>query len=164
MPSFTCSAILFDLDGVLVDSTGSVERHLRLWAEEHKVDVDRLLAVAHGRRTSETIRMVAPHLDSPAEVERIERRESEDASGVKVMPGARELVGSIPDGRWGIVTSGTRHLATTRLKLVGIQIPEALITAENVSNGKPHPEPYLAGARMLGIAPKECIVIEDAPA
>lgn len=164
MSSFTCAAILFDLDGVLVDSTASVERHWRLWAAEHQIDVDRLLAVAHGRRTSETIRLVAPELESAAEVDRIEHREAEDTDGVKVMPGAHKLVRSIPNGRWSIVTSGTRHLATTRLKLVGIPIPEGLITAENVYNGKPHPEPYLAGARMLGVAPKDCIVIEDAPA
>jgi sugar-phosphatase len=164
MPFFNCSAILFDLDGVLVDSTGSVERHWGIWAAEHNLDIHQLLAVAHGRRTTETIRLVAPHLDSEAEVQRIEYREAADVEGVRVMPGARELVRSIPEARWGIVTSGTRHLATARLRLAQISIPAVLVTAESVKEGKPNPAPYLTGARLLGFSPQDCIVIEDAPA
>ena len=164
MPSFNCSAILFDLDGVLVDSTRSVERHWKIWAAEHNLDFQQLLAVAHGRRASETIRLVAPHLDSEAEVQRIEHREAEDIEGVQVMPGARELVQSIPQGHWGIVTSGTLHLAASRLRLAQIPIPAVLVTAESVQEGKPHPAPYLMGAQMLGFSPKDCVVIEDAPA
>lgn len=164
MPSFNCSAVLFDLDGVLVDSTRSVERHWRIWAAEHNLDFHRLLAVAHGRRTSETIRLIAPQLDSESEVQRIEHREADDVEGVQVMPGARELVESIPQGRWGIVTSGTRHLATSRLKLAQIPIPAVLVTAESVKEGKPHPAPYLMGAQLLGLSPEDCVVIEDAPA
>jgi mannitol-1-/sugar-/sorbitol-6-phosphatase len=164
MPTFTCSAILFDLDGVLVDSTRSVERQWRIWAAEHNVDLDQLLEVTHGRRTSETIQLIARHLDSQYEVDRIEGREAADTEGVTVMPGAKQLVRSIPDGRWGVVTSGTRLLATARLELAGISIPGVLVTAEDVASGKPHPEPYQSGACLLGAKPEDCIVIEDAPA
>jgi len=164
MPEFACSAILFDLDGVLVDSTRSVERQWRVWAAEHGLDVKMLLAVTHGLRTIETIARVAPHLNVQSEVDRIEAREAADTEGVEVMAGARELVASIPANRWAVVTSGTRLLATARLNLARIPIPHVLVTAEDVVNGKPDPEPYRKGAERLGLSPSECIVIEDAPA
>ena len=94
----------------------------------------------------------------------LENREADDQEGVSVMPGAVELVRSIPQGRWGVVTSGTRLLASARLRFCGLPIPEVLVTADEVSNGKPHPEPYLKGAERLGFEPEECLVIEDAPA
>ncbi|HWW16147.1 MAG TPA: HAD-IA family hydrolase [Candidatus Dormibacteraeota bacterium] len=164
MITFTCSAILFDLDGVLVDSTRSVERQWRIWAREQRIDGDKVMAVAHGVRTIEVIRAVAPHLDAEAEVRKLESREANDHAGVTTMPGAFELVRSVPDGHWGVVTSGTRLLATERLHLFGIPIPEVMVTADDVAHGKPHPAPYLKGADLLGMNPAECLVIEDAPA
>lgn len=164
MPIFHCSAILFDLDGVLVDSTRSVDRQWRLWAERKGVDGDKVIAIAHGVRTIEVIKFVAPHLDVEAEVREIESREADDHDGVNVMPGAAELVRMIPDGRWCVVTSGTRLLASARLQFGGLPIPKVLVTADDVLNGKPHPEPYLKGAELLGVRPKDCLVIEDAPA
>jgi sugar-phosphatase len=161
---FRCSAILFDLDGVLVDSTRSVERQWRIWAREQGIDGDKVMAVGHGVRSVEVIRAVAPHLDAEAEVRRLESREADDRDGVVVMPGAVELVSAIPAGRWCVVTSGTRHLANARLRLAGIQVPKILVAAEDVASGKPHPEPYLKGAELLGVSPGECLVIEDAPA
>jgi mannitol-1-/sugar-/sorbitol-6-phosphatase len=164
MTIFRCAAILFDLDGVLIDSTRSVERQWRIWARERSIDEERVVAVAHGVRAIEVIRTVAPHLDAAAEVRILESRESADYEGVAVMPGAVDLVRTIPDGLWCVVTSGTRHLAIARLRLAGIPVPKVLITADDVINGKPHPEPYLKGAQQLGVSPKGCLVIEDAPA
>jgi sugar-phosphatase len=164
MTTFLCSAILFDLDGVLVDSTRSVERQWRIWAREQGIDGDKVMAVAHGVRTIEVIRALAPHLDAEAEVGRLESREAKDQDGVAVMPGAVELVRAIPKDRWCVVTSGTRFLATARLRLFGIPIPRIMVTADDVTTGKPDPAPYLKGAELLGFDPRQCLVIEDAPA
>jgi sugar-phosphatase len=164
MPIFHCAAILFDLDGVLVDSTRSVDRQWRAWARQRGVDGDKVMAIAHGVRTIEVIRAVAPHLDADAEVWELENREADDQEGVDIMPGAVELVRSIPEGRWCVVTSGTRLLASARLRYGGLPVPKILVTAEDVRNGKPHPEPYLKGAELMGVNPADCLVIEDAPA
>jgi len=161
--SFICTAILFDLDGVLVDSTKSVEREWRVWAKEHGIDGDAVMAIAHGVRSREVIKAVAPHLDAEMEALKLENREASD-DGLVVMPGAIELVHSIPKDSWGVVTSGTRRLASARLRLAGVPDPKVLVAADDVSNGKPHPEPYLKGAERLGVKPEECVVIEDAPA
>jgi mannitol-1-/sugar-/sorbitol-6-phosphatase len=166
MPTFQCSAILFDLDGVLVDSTRSVAHWWRVWAEENGVDPQKVEAVMHGRRTVEVVRLAAPHLDAEAEAAKIEKRgaENDGKDGVVVMPGAAQLLKSLPPERWGVVTSGTRLVAASRLRLAGLPEPRALVPADEVERGKPHPEPYLKGARLLGILPTECLVIEDAPA
>jgi sugar-phosphatase len=164
MPTFVCAAILFDLDGVLVDSTSAVDREWREWAAKKGVDGDAIMAIAHGVRTVEVIRRVAPHLDAAAEAALIENHEAGDQRGVTVMPGSIDLVRSIPDGLWGVVTSGSRLLATNRLRFCGLPVPEVLVTSDDVTHGKPHPEPYLKGAGRLGFSPADCLVIEDAPA
>lgn len=164
MPSFVCSAILFDLDGVLVDSTRSVDRQWRRWAAEHSLDPDQVTAIAHGVRTIDVIRHLAPHLSAEEETEKLEAREAADHEGVEVMPGAADLVNSIPRGRWSVVTSGTRKLARSRLRLAGLPQPKVLVSAEDVTQGKPDPQPYLKGAESLALPPAECLVIEDAPA
>jgi len=164
MPSFNCSAVLFDLDGVLVDSTRSVDRQWRKWAQENNLEPDEVVRAAHGRRTIETVRQVAPHLNAEAEMRKIERQEVEDTDGVVVMPGAADLLRSIPDGRWCVVTSGTRLLATGRLRVANLPTPGIMVSADDVTKGKPDPEPYLKGAKLLGTKPEECLVIEDAPA
>ena len=161
---FDCRAILFDLDGVLMDSTRAVERQWRLWAEENCLDPAKIIEVAHGRRTVETISLVMPHIDAAAEAAKLEKREANDVEGVTVMPGASDLLASLARGRWCVVTSGTRYLATRRLALGNLPIPDTLITADDVREGKPHPEPYLKGAERLAVEPPECLVIEDAPA
>jgi len=164
MKTFDCAAILFDLDGVLVDSTGSVTRQWRCWAEEQDLDPDKVVETAHGVRTIEIVRRLAPHLDAGAETLRLEKREADDHEGVSVMPGAAELLKAIPEGRWCVVTSGTRYLATARLQLGNLPMPQVLVSADDVSKGKPNPEPYLMGAKLLGVNPAECLVVEDAPA
>jgi mannitol-1-/sugar-/sorbitol-6-phosphatase len=164
MNSFNCAAILFDLDGVLVNSTGSVTRQWRRWAEDNNVDPQKVLDIAHGVRTIEIVRRLAPHIDAEAEAIMLEKREAADQEGVSVMAGAADLLASIPEGRWCVVTSGTRYLATARLKLGNLPLPNVLVSADDVSKGKPDPEPYLTGARLLGVNPIDCLVIEDAPA
>jgi mannitol-1-/sugar-/sorbitol-6-phosphatase len=161
---FEKSAILFDLDGVLVDSRASVERQWTRWALDHGLDRDAVLAVAHGRRTIETIHYFFPGLDGDAEAADMEERETADKNGVVVMPGARELLARLPPERWAIATSGGRVLATTRLQYVGLPIPRALVTADDVQQGKPGPTPYLEAAREIGFDARDCIVIEDSPA
>lgn len=164
MREFNCSAILFDLDGVLVDSTGSVTRQWQRWARDNNLDPEQTAQIAHGVRTIEVVRRFAPHLNAEAEVLKIEKREAEDHDGVAVMPGAAELLQSIPAGKWCVVTSGTRYLATARLQLAKLPMPKVLVAADDVTKGKPDPQPYLAGATALGVNPAECLVIEDAPA
>jgi len=161
---FSCAAILFDLDGVLVDSTASVGRFWALWAAEHNVSPEEAVRVAHGRRTLETIRLLAPHLDAEAETVRLERREADDTDGVGRVHGALELLSTLPAQRWAVVTSGTRYLATRRLATNGLPAPAVFVTADEVTLGKPHPEPYLKGAELLGLSPQDCLVFEDAPA
>jgi mannitol-1-/sugar-/sorbitol-6-phosphatase len=166
MTAFLCSAILFDLDGVLADSTKSVGRGWRRWAAENGVAPEKVEAIMHGRRTVEIVRTVAPHLDAEAEANRIERRgvDEDDRDGVVVMPGAAELLQLLPLDRWAVVTSGTRLVATSRLRLTGLPMPAVLVPADDVVQGKPHPEPYLKAALLLAVTPEECLVIEDAPA
>jgi sugar-phosphatase len=164
MRTFNCSAILFDLDGVLVDSTRSVSRQYRLWAQKANLDPRIVEDIPHGVRAIDVVRKLAPHLDAEAEVVRLEKMEAEDQEGVVVMPGATELLKSIPQDRWCVVTSGTRYLATCRLKHANLPTPRVMVSADDVSKGKPDPEPYLTGARLLGMNPPDCLVIEDAPA
>jgi len=163
MPSFQCSAILFDLDGVLIDSTRVVAAQYTRWAVENGLDPDEVMKAAHGVRTVEVIQRVAPHLDPVAETKKIEDREAA-ADGIVPIPGAVALLNSIPRGRWCVVTSGTRYLATTRMRKFGIPLPDILVTADDVKNGKPDPEPYRKGAELLKVNPADCVVFEDAPA
>ncbi len=163
MPSFSRQAILFDLDGVLVDSTPCVSRIWTAWAVEHGLDPAHVVHVTHGQRTIDSVRELTPHLDSQAETDKIERLEIEDTEGLRALPGAMKLLASLPPDRYTIVTSGTRQLATTRLQAVGLPVPPRMITANEVSQGKPNPEPYLSGAALLGFSPETCLVFEDAP-
>jgi sugar-phosphatase len=163
MPSFHCSAILFDLDGVLVDSTLAVAEQYTIWARENGLDPAEVMKAAHGVRTVEVIRRVAPHLDAEAETKKIEDREAVVAN-IIAMPGAVDLLHSIPKGRWCVVTSGTRFLATARMRKFGIPVPDVLVTADDVKHGKPDPEPYRKGAELLKVDPATCVVVEDAPA
>lgn len=156
--------MLFDLDGVLVDSTPAVERVWRGWATEQGLDPDFVVQWSHGRRSIETIRRVAPALDAPTENQKVERREIEDLEGVRAIEGAAELLAAMPPGHWTVVTSATRELAEARMRYVSLPLPKDAITAELVARGKPHPEPYLKGAALLGFPPSECLVIEDTAA
>ena len=161
---FFAKAILFDMDGVLMDSTPSVERVWRAWAAKHGLDPDRVAGQAHGRRSIETIRAVTPQLDAEKENIVVEQMEIDDKEGVTALPGAAELLAHLPDDRFAIVTSATRPLAVARLGYAGLSVPRHMITAEDVVHGKPSPEPFLKGAAALGFAPADCLVFEDTPA
>jgi len=164
MTSIRCRGVLFDLDGVLVDSTPAVARVWAGWAHEHGFNPDEVVRKAHGRPSITTIRELLPHADHAVEDREVERREIADVKGVVPLPGAMELLKALPLERWAIVTSCTRALANVRIAAAGLPRPQHLVTSTDVKHGKPDPEPYLKGARMLGVAASECIVIEDAPA
>ena len=161
---FTCSAVLFDLDGVLVDSNPIVERHWKRWAERHGVVYERIEAIHHGRPTGEIIRHVAPHLDAAAEALVQETAGADDVDGLVAFDGAHRLVRALPPERWAVATSGTRRTASFRLAHLGFPEAPVLVTADDVRRGKPAPDPYLLAAERLGVAPEGCVVIEDAPA
>ncbi|MGZ4829316.1 MAG: HAD family hydrolase [Candidatus Angelobacter sp.] len=162
--TFFTKAILFDMDGVLMDSTPSVERVWRAWAIAHGLDADRVAGQAHGRRSIETIRALAPELDAEKENVVVEQMEIDDKEGVTALPGAAELLNQLSPDRFAIVTSATRPLAVARLGYASISVPRHIITADDVLHGKPSPEPYLKGAALLGFAASECLVFEDTPA
>jgi len=164
MKSLQCDAVIFDLDGVLVDSTAAIERHWRQWAAGHGLDPEEIMRVAHGMRTVETIRVVAPHLDAEEEAAYFEASEAADTDGLVEIDGAVRLTQALPEDSWAVATSGSRDIAMTRLTHVGLPVPTVLVTADDVKRGKPDPEVYLLAAERLGVAPERCIVVEDSPA
>jgi sugar-phosphatase len=159
-----CRGVLFDLDGVLVDSTPAVARVWTIWANKHGFVPEEVVRQAHGRPSLTTIRELLPHADHEAENREVERGEIEDVGGVIPLPGALELLQALPQDRWAIATSCTRRLAEVRIRAAGLPMPKHLITSNDVQHGKPDPEPYLKAAKILGFAPADCIVMEDAPA
>ena len=159
-----CSGVLFDLDGVLIDSTPAVARVWRTWATGHGLDPEMVVKRAHGRPSIESIRELLPQVDPEGENRLVERAEIEDVAGIVPLPGAQELLQALPTGRWTVVTSCTRRLAEVRLRAAGLKIPAKMVTASDVGNGKPHPEPYLKGAAALGVGAVDCVVVEDVPA
>jgi sugar-phosphatase len=160
----TCSGLLFDLDGVLIDSTPAVARVWTRWAIDHGFDPQTVVARAHGRPSLSTVRELLPEADHEAENKKVERAEIEDLDGVIPLPGTLNLLASLPPERWTIVTSCSRSLAEVRLRAAGLPLPANYVTSSDIVNGKPHPEPYLKGASVLGFPPEECVVVEDAPA
>jgi len=159
-----CDALLLDMDGTLVDSTECVERQWRRWAERHGLELGPILKVSHGRTTLETIQLVAPHLATDEENRSFDVAEAEDTEGLKPVRGAVAFVSALPEDRWAVVTSAPRKLARVRLECAGIPMPRWIVCADDVSRGKPHPEPYLKAASLLGYPPQRCLAIEDAQA
>jgi len=157
-----CKGVLFDMDGILISSIGSVERSWTKWAKMRDVDPGEALKMTHGRRAIETIAKLRPDLDSKIELNVIEEIEMADNDELAVLPGVLDLLAALPLNRWTVVTSATERLARVRLAQGGIPVPPRLVTADSVSRGKPDPAPYLAGAALLGFAPQECVVFEDA--
>ncbi len=164
MIEVTCSGLLFDLDGVLVDSTPAVSRVWTRWALAHGFEPEETVRRAHGRPSLATIRELLPGGDHLAENEVVLRGEVEDTTGVIPLSGASELLDSVPSDRWAIVTSCARELAEVRLRAAGLPVPQKMVTCDDVHRGKPDPEPYLKGAALLGVPAADCVVFEDAPA
>jgi sugar-phosphatase len=164
MRQLECEAIIFDLDGVLIDSSAVIERSWRLWAGERDLDEAEVLRLTPGRRMIEVVRRLAPHLDAEAEARRLAAREAADTDGLREVEGAVGLIRSLPPGVWAVATSGSRTTALARLRFAGLPVPEVLITADDVTRGKPDPQAYLLAAEGLGVSPAGCVVVEDAPA
>jgi mannitol-1-/sugar-/sorbitol-6-phosphatase len=158
----TTLALLFDCDGVLVDSDTSVLRAWSRWSEHYGLDPLAVYPQVHGRRAADTVATLLPATAVAEAVERINRYELEDARSVNAMPGAVELTAELPAHRWAVVTSATSALAAARLAAAGITKPGVLITADDLRHGKPAPEGYLRAARELGQDPSACVVLEDA--
>ena len=167
MTQITCKGLLFDMDGVLVDSTPAVARVWARWALKHNIDPDYAVLHAHGRTSLTSIQELLPDADPSvqlAENDWMERAEIEDVEDVIALPGAKELISTVPPSQFAIVTSATRALAEVRLRAAGLWQPiRHLVTASDITNSKPDPEPYLKGAASLHFHPQFCVVVEDAP-
>ncbi|WP_260703764.1 HAD-IA family hydrolase [Edaphobacter flagellatus] len=155
--------LLFDMDGVLISSIGSVRRSWRKWAKMYGVPDAENYEVPHGMRAIEIVKSLRPDIDAEEGLRVIEQIEIDDTEDLKVLPGVKALLESLPMDRWAIVTSATKRLTIERLKVAGLPLPEKLITADMVERGKPDPEPYRRGAALLGLSNAECVVVEDAP-
>ncbi|UCM44195.1 HAD-IA family hydrolase [Aeromonas dhakensis] len=157
-------ALLLDMDGTLVHSTGEVEAVWRLWCRRHRLDPEPVLAMCHGVRSREVIRTLAPQLDRAQEVALLDDLEIHHTGQAEALAGARTLLASMPVERWALVTSASQRVARHRLRSAGLPLPALLVGAEDVEHGKPDPEPYLLAAERLGLAAADCLVFEDAPA
>jgi mannitol-1-/sugar-/sorbitol-6-phosphatase len=157
------SAVLFDLDGVLVESRDATERVWVDWASRNGIAEAALRSAMHGVRSADVIRALRPDLDALVESEQLERRQAEDLEGLRAIPGAASALRALKGDRVAVVTSGTRPLALARLAAVGIEPPAVMVFADDVARGKPDPEGYLTAARRLGTNPAEAVVVEDAP-
>lgn len=167
MPELHVEAIIFDMDGVVIDSLDVYVRHWQRWGAAHGLDYATDIAAVHpGRPPAETIRVVAPHLDAAAEAARYNAQldASDDAGAARAMPGALDVLSILPPDRWAIATSATRSIAPQWLRHAGLPVPAVLVTADDVERGKPAPDPFLRAAELLGREPARCLVIEDAPA
>ena len=162
----TCKALLFDLDGVLIDSNHVYEEHWSVWAQERGVSYRHILEVHHGRPVIETIQIVAPHLDPIVEAEayRDGLLDRNHLNQVRLFPGVAELLGDLPMNRWAIATSAPRDSALRMLSHASLPMPNIFVTGDDIGRGKPAPYPYLRAAWGLNQKIEHCVVIEDAPA
>jgi len=164
MMHLDATAILFDMDGTLIDSSEASEITWQRWSAAHGVPIEHIRRVHHGRLPAETVSIVAPHLDAAAEGRAIYDSQEQMTDGIRSIAGAKAFFGSVPMNRAAIVTAATTRILQLRLGLVGIAPPAVCITAEHVTAGKPDPSGYREAARRLGVAPADCVVFEDAPA
>lgn len=159
---FEASGLLFDNDGVLVDSMGTVDGSWGKWSKTYSPGFQ-ISYEHHGRRASEIVASLVDEELFEEALAEINRLELELTHLTTAMPGAKKLLESLESGTWTVVTSAGRDLGTSRLKAAGLPVPKELVSADDVSSGKPNPEPYLMGANKLSLDISECIVFEDAP-
>ncbi|TNI18611.1 HAD-IA family hydrolase [Aeromonas dhakensis] len=164
MLTLRARALLLDMDGTLVHSTGEVEAVWRLWCRRHRLDPEPVLTMCHGVRSREVIRTLAPQLDLAQEVALLDELEINHTGQAEALAGARTLLADLPVERWALVTSASQRVARHRLRSAGLPLPTLLVGAEDVEYGKPDPDPYLLAAERLGLAAADCLVFEDAPA
>jgi sugar-phosphatase len=164
MTTFRCKALLFDLDGTLIDSLPAVDRAWGAWARRHGFEPEEIIPQIHGRRSIDSIRMLRPDVDAEAEDAWLRQMEASDTDGVTALPGAADFVASLGEARFAYVTSGTSDVAGARLQAVGYPVPASSVYGEDIQEGKPAPDPYLEGAKRLGVDAADCLVFEDTPA
>lgn len=163
MSNRSYQAFLFDMDGTLIDSTASAERVWGVWAARHGLDVPAFLRTMHGRRAEDTIRDTGlAGLDIAAEARAITQAETDDTTGIVEIPGAHAFLAALPAARWAIVTSAPRALAQVRLTAAGLPVPAIMVTAEDITAGKPDPQGYRLAAARLSVQARDCLVFEDA--
>jgi mannitol-1-/sugar-/sorbitol-6-phosphatase len=162
--TFHCDAVLFDMDGTLVDSRIACDNLVRGWAERHGLNAHVILATAHGRTNRDIVREFTPHLPIDEEAARLDEEELLYRDGNVAIRGAVEIVSVLPEGSWALVTSASRRVAEMRMECAGLRVPPVLISSDDVGRGKPDPEGYITAARRLGVAAEYCLVIEDTPA
>jgi mannitol-1-/sugar-/sorbitol-6-phosphatase len=156
-----CKAIIFDLDGTLVDSIECVEKTWNTWCKKYNISLDKFSPAMHGITSYQTIKTIAPDLDTDKVVVEFDEIELKQTEGLKLIPKADKILNELPPEKWAIATSGSKKLATTRLSYIGLPIPKIMITADDITNSKPNPEPYLLAAKHLGIPADDCVVFED---
>lgn len=164
MLTLDCQAILFDLDGTLIESTFYIERLWQDWGLQYGVSPQSMSEIMHGRRAVEIIRTVAPHISVQEEAYALETKEIVGMDGMRTYPGAKELLSALPPKQWAIVTSGSLRVASARLNYAQLPMPAVFITADVVTAGKPAPDAYLLAAKRLSVKPSDCVVVEDTPA
>ena len=159
--TLTCRAVLFDMDGTLVDSTRVVERAWGWWAKRHDIPLETVLSFSHGRPTVATMEHFLPGRDHAHELDEMDRHEETDLEGIVAVPGALQVVRALQRHPWAIVTSAWRTLAQARISAAGLPVPKVIVPADEIRNGKPNPEGFLRAAKLLGVPPEECLVFED---
>jgi mannitol-1-/sugar-/sorbitol-6-phosphatase len=160
--NLTCKAVLFDMDGTLVDSTPVVESAWAWWAARYGIPLDSLLVFAHGRPTVATMNHFFPGRDHTAELAEMAAYEEAQVEGITAIPGAPQFVHALQGYPWAVVTSAWRTLAEARVVAAGLPLPKVLVPVDEIRYGKPHPEGFLRAAEQLGVTPADCVVFEDA--